>query len=68
MLFDDDGAVEEFDAVIMNPPYFKIGAESAACPGHGGCISGQHEHLYALHGAGGGAAAAERGNGGDHAA
>ncbi len=27
-LFDDDGAEDEFDAVIMNPPYFKIGAES----------------------------------------
>src|SRR5207248_10372813 len=27
MLFDD-GADDEFDAVIMNPPYFKIGADS----------------------------------------
>ncbi len=28
LLFDDN-SVEEFDAVIMNPPYFKIGADSA---------------------------------------
>src|SRR5208283_3034712 len=29
MLFDDHDAADEFDAVIMNPPYFKIGADSA---------------------------------------
>lgn len=28
-LFDDAGAQEEFDAVIMNPPYFKVAADSA---------------------------------------
>lgn len=27
-LFDGDEAAEEFDAVIMNPPYFKIAADS----------------------------------------
>ena len=29
MLFADDDAGDEFDAVIMNPPYFKTGAYSA---------------------------------------
>src|SRR5271155_4528363 len=28
MLFDDDDAGAEFDAVIMNPPYFKVGADT----------------------------------------
>jgi len=28
-LFDDGDVPEEFDAAIMNPPYFKIGADSA---------------------------------------
>ena len=29
MLFDDEGSEDEFDAVIMNPPYFKTGADSS---------------------------------------
>ncbi len=28
-LFDEDDAAEPFDAAILNPPYFKIGADSA---------------------------------------
>ena len=67
MLFDDD-AVEEFDAVIMNPPYFKIGADSAHALAMGDAVPGADEHLHAVHGSGGGAVAAERRDGRHHAA
>ncbi len=46
MLFDDD-AVEEFDAVIMNPPYFKIGADSAHALAMGDAFQGQ-TNIYML--------------------
>ena len=46
MLFDDD-AVEEFDAVIMNPPYFKIGADSAHALAMGDVFQGQ-TNIYML--------------------
>ena len=41
MLFDDDDAVDEFDAVIMNPPYFKTGADSAHALAMGDAFQGQ---------------------------
>jgi len=46
MLFDDD-AVEEFDGVIMNPPYFKIGADSAHALAMGDVFQGQ-TNIYML--------------------
>jgi adenine-specific DNA-methyltransferase len=47
MLFDDGAAVEEFDAVIMNPPYFKIGADSAHALAMGDVFQGQ-TNIYTL--------------------
>ncbi len=41
MLFDDDDAGDEFDAVIMNPPYFKTGADSAHALAMGDAFQGQ---------------------------
>jgi adenine-specific DNA-methyltransferase len=41
MLFDDDDAVDAFDAVIMNPPYFKTGADSAHALAMGDAFQGQ---------------------------
>ena len=49
-LFSSHSQAEEFDAVIANPPYFKIGKSdprAAAVPGRG---SRTAEHLLALHG------------------
>lgn len=46
LLFDDDG-VEEFDAAIMNPPYFKIGADSAHALAMGDAFQGQ-TNIYML--------------------
>jgi adenine-specific DNA-methyltransferase len=47
MLFDDADASEEFDAVIMNPPYFKIGADSAQALAMGDAFQGQ-TNIYML--------------------
>jgi len=47
MLFDDGEATEEFDAVIMNPPYFKIGADSAHALAMGDVFQGQ-TNIYML--------------------
>lgn len=41
MLFDDGNSDEEFDAVIMNPPYFKTGADSAHALAMGEAFQGQ---------------------------
>jgi len=41
MLFDDDDAADEFDVVIMNPPYFKTGAVSAHALAMGDAFQGQ---------------------------
>ena len=41
MLFDDDNAGDEFDAIIMNPPYFKTGADSAHALAMGDAFQGQ---------------------------
>jgi len=46
LLFDDNG-VEEFDAVIMNPPYFKIGADSAQALAMADVFQGQ-TNIYML--------------------
>ena len=46
-LFDDDGAEDEFDAVIMNPPYFKIGAESPHALAMGEAFRG-NTNIYML--------------------
>jgi len=46
LLFDDNG-VEEFDAVIMNPPYFKIGADSAQALAMANVFQGQ-TNIYML--------------------
>ena len=40
-------AMEEFDAVIMNPPYFKIGADSAHALAMGDAFQGQ-TNIYML--------------------
>src|SRR5271157_1487170 len=47
MLFDDDGAGDEFDAVIMNPPYFKIGAGSPHALAMGDAFRG-NTNIYML--------------------
>lgn len=47
MLFDDGEAVEDFDAVIMNPPYFKIGVDSAHALAMGDVFQGQ-TNIYML--------------------
>ena len=47
MLFDDGEALEEFDAVIINPPYFKIGADSAHALAMGDVFQGQ-TNIYML--------------------
>jgi adenine-specific DNA-methyltransferase len=41
MLFDDGEAGEEFDAVIMNPPYFKVGEDSVHALSMGDVFQGQ---------------------------
>ena len=41
MLFDDGDVSDEFDAVIMNPPYFKTGADSAHALAMGDAFQGQ---------------------------
>src|SRR5947209_1567804 len=41
MLFDDGEEGDEFDAVIMNPPYFKTGADSAHALAMGDVFQGQ---------------------------
>ena len=41
MLFDDDDARDEYDAVIMNPPYFKTGADSAHALAMGDAFQGR---------------------------
>ena len=41
MLFDDGDVIDEFDAVIMNPPYFKTGADSAHALAMGDAFQGQ---------------------------
>ena len=46
-LFDDDGAEDEFDAVIMNPPYFKIGADSSHALAMGEAFRG-NTNIYML--------------------
>ncbi len=47
MLFGDDEELEEFDAVIMNPPYFKIAADSAHSLAMGDVFQG-HTNIYML--------------------
>lgn len=47
MLFDDGDASEQFDAAIMNPPYFKIGAGSAHALAMGEAFRSQ-PNIYAL--------------------
>jgi len=47
MLFDDGEVLEEFDAVITNPPYFKIGANSAHALAMGDVFQGQ-TNIYML--------------------
>src|SRR5437879_2729564 len=46
MLFDDD-AGDEFDAVIMNPPYFKVGADSPHALAMGDAFRG-NTNIYML--------------------
>jgi adenine-specific DNA-methyltransferase len=46
-LFDDGESMEEFDAVVMNPPYFKIGADSAHALAMGDIFQGQ-TNIYML--------------------
>jgi adenine-specific DNA-methyltransferase len=41
MLFDDGDVGDEFDAAIMNPPYFKTGADSAHALAMGDAFQGQ---------------------------
>ncbi len=40
-LFDDGDAIDEFDVVIMNPPYFKTAADSAHAMAMGDAFQGQ---------------------------
>ncbi len=47
MLFDEDDALEPFDAAILNPPYFKIGAGSAHALAMGDDFQGQ-SNIYML--------------------
>ena len=47
MLFDDDGAGDDFDAVIMNPPYFKVGADSPHALAMGEAFRG-NTNIYML--------------------
>jgi adenine-specific DNA-methyltransferase len=47
MLFDDDEAVEPFDAAILNPPYFKIGVGSAHAIAMADVFQGQ-SNIYML--------------------
>ncbi len=47
MLFDNGEVLEEFDAVITNPPYFKIGADSAHALAMGDVFQGQ-TNIYML--------------------
>jgi adenine-specific DNA-methyltransferase len=47
MLFDDGEVLDEFDAVIANPPYFKIGADSAHGLAMGDVFQGQ-TNIYML--------------------
>jgi adenine-specific DNA-methyltransferase len=47
MLFDDGEAAEEFDAIIMNPPYFKINADSTHALAMGDVFQGQ-TNIYML--------------------
>ncbi len=47
MLFDDGEVLEDFDAVITNPPYFKIGADSAHALAMGDAFQGQ-TNIYML--------------------
>jgi hypothetical protein len=46
-LFDDDDAAEPFDAAILNPPSFKIGADSAHALAMGDVFQGQ-TNIYML--------------------
>ncbi len=46
-LFIEDGAEDEFDAVIMNPPYFKLGAESPHALAMGEAFRG-NTNIYML--------------------
>jgi adenine-specific DNA-methyltransferase len=47
MLFDDGEEMEAFDAVIANPPYFKIGADSPHALAMGHAFQGQ-TNIYML--------------------
>jgi adenine-specific DNA-methyltransferase len=47
MLFDEDEVGEEFDAVIMNPPYFKVGADSPHALAMGDAFRG-NTNIYML--------------------
>lgn len=47
MLFDDEDSEDEFDAVIMNPPYFKTGADSAHALAMGDAFLGQ-TNIYTM--------------------
>ena len=47
MLFDDGEVEAEFDAVIMNPPYFKIGADSPHALAMGDVFRG-NTNIYML--------------------
>jgi adenine-specific DNA-methyltransferase len=47
LLFDDSEPAEEFDAAIMNPPYFKIGADSAHALAMGDAFRSQ-PNIYTL--------------------
>lgn len=46
-LFDDGEMADEFDAVIMNPPYFKTGADSAHSLAMGDAFQGQ-SNIYMM--------------------
>jgi adenine-specific DNA-methyltransferase len=46
-LFDAPGAGEQFDAVIMNPPYYKIAGDSEHARAMGRVVHGQ-PNIYAL--------------------
>lgn len=47
LLFDDTESLEPFDAAILNPPYFKIGAGSAHALAMGDVFQGQ-SNIYML--------------------
>lgn len=47
LLFDDGDAGDEFDAVVMNPPYFKTGADSAHALAMGDAFQGR-TNIYTM--------------------